>query len=326
MKVLVVGGAGYIGSHTVRALQNAGHAVIVFDNLSAGQKGEQHAHVFKGDIRNRKDLEEVFSDKNFDAVVHFAAKIEVKESMIDPGLYYENNVLGTINILEAMRKHNVKTIVFSSTAAVYGMVEKVPVTEDDPKAPINTYGMSKLMVETIIKDYHRSYGLNAVILRYFNAAGASTDGTMGEMHDPESHLIPIMINKFLKDEALTVNGTDYPTPDGTAVRDYVHVQDLAQAHVLALEYADFEKAFNYFNIGTGTGYSIKQVIDTLQKITGKEVKVEYGPRREGDPAQLVASSDKIRKVLGWEPQYSSLETIVQTAYQWHKKLHNFNSK
>ncbi len=321
MKVLVIGGAGYIGSHTVKALQNAGHAVIVFDNFSAGHdKNTEHPHMFEGDIRNRRHLDEILVDKKFDALMHFAAKIEVKESMIDPGLYYENNVLGTINILEAMRKHAVKNLVFSSTAAVYGMIETVPVTEDAKLDPINVYGRSKLMVENIIRDYNQAYKMNAVILRYFNAAGAATDGSNGERHDPESHLIPIMINKLLHNEALTVNGQDYPTPDGTAVRDYVHVQDIAQAHVLALEYADFENAFNIFNIGTGTGYSIKQVIETLQKVTGKEIKVEYGPRREGDPAQLVASSEKIRKTLGWEPQYSNLETIIQTAYQWHKKL------
>ncbi|MDQ3099544.1 MAG: UDP-glucose 4-epimerase GalE [bacterium] len=323
MKVLVIGGAGYIGSHTVKALQNAGHSVIVFDNLSAGHhEGSEHrheAHIVKGDIRNRKDLDEIFSGKNFDAVMHFAAKIEVKESMIDPGLFYENNVLGSINILEAMRKHEVKIIIFSSTAAVYGLPEEVPITEETKLSPINTYGDSKLMVEKIIRDYHRSYGLNGVILRYFNAAGASTDGSIGERHDPESHLIPILIKKLLKNESATINGNDYSTPDGTAIRDYVHVQDIAQAHVLALEYADFEKAFNIFNIGTGTGYSIKQVVEALEKVTGKELKVEYGPRREGDPAQLVASSDKIQKTLGWEPQYSGLETIIQTAYQWHKK-------
>lgn len=322
MKVLVIGGAGYIGSHTVKALQNAGHSVIIFDNLSSGHNKEiENVHVVQGDIRSKKDLDQIFNGKNFDAVMHFAAKIEVKESMIDPGAFYENNVLGTINILQEMRNHDIKTIVFSSTAAVYGMPEHIPITEDSKLSPINTYGESKLMVEKIIKDYHRSYGLNGVILRYFNAAGASTDGSNGEMHNPESHLIPIMIKKLLHNEPITINGKDYDTPDGTAIRDYVHVQDIAQAHVLALEYANFEKAFNIFNIGTGNGFSIKQVVEALEKVTGKEMKVEYGPRREGDPSQLVASSEKIRQTLGWEPQYSNIETIIQTAYQWHKK-HN----
>lgn len=319
MKVLVTGGAGYIGSHCVKALANAGHRVIVFDNLSSGHNKENTSHIFKGDLRNRDDLNKVFSATSFDAVMHFAAKIEVKESQIDPGKYYENNVGGTINLLETMRAHKVNTFVFSSTAAVYGNPTEIPLKETSPKEPINTYGQTKLIIEKMLEDYHRAYGLSVVVFRYFNAAGAATDGSIGEMHQPESHLIPILLDKLVKGESFTINGNDYDTPDKTAIRDYVHVTDIAQAHVLGLEFAHFEKPFEIFNIGSGEGFSINQVIDTAEKLTGKKLNVEFGPRREGDPARLIADSSKLREKLGWTPEYSSLETILQTAYHWYKK-------
>jgi UDP-glucose-4-epimerase GalE len=320
MKVLVTGGAGYIGSHAVKALKNSGHQVVVFDNLSKGKREfVKDTALIEGDLRNRHDIDAAFAKSKFESVMHFAAKMEVAEGEADPGLYYENNVLGTINLLESMRHHKVGSIIFSSTAAAYGDAKTIPISEDEPTAPISTYGKTKVMVENILHDFYRSYQMPSVILRYFNAAGASVDGTIGEAHQPESHLIPILINCILHDKVATINGNDYPTPDGTAVRDYIHVMDIAQAHVLALEYAQFEKAHNTFNIGTGHGYSIKQVIETIEQIAGKQLNVKFGPRRVGDQPATYAKVDKIQSTLGWKPQYSDLPTIIQTAYHWHKK-------
>lgn len=323
MKVLVIGGSGYIGSHCVKALINSGHQVIVFDNLSNGHSDKySDSHLFQGDIRNIKDLDSVFKSTNFDAVMHFAAKIEVKESQIDPGLYYENNVLGTINILESMRKHKVNTIVFSSTAAVYGNPTESPIKETAEKKPINTYGKTKLIIEQMLEDYNNAYGLSAVIFRYFNASGAATDGSIGESHKPESHLIPILLDKLLNAKEFIINGNDFDTPDKTAIRDYVHVMDIAKAHVLGLEYAHFERPYQIFNIGSGEGFSIKQVIEQAEKLTGKELNVQFGPRRDGDPARLIADSTKLRDILAWNPEYSTLDTILQTALHWYKKTHD----
>jgi len=323
MKVLVIGGSGYIGSHCVKALINSGHQVIVFDNLSNGHSDKySDSHLFQGDIRNIKDLDSVFKSTNFDAVMHFAAKIEVKESQIDPGLYYENNVLGTINILESMRKHKVNTIVFSSTAAVYGNPTESPIKETAEKKPINIYGKTKLIIEQMLEDYNNAYGLSAVIFRYFNASGAATDGSIGESHKPESHLIPILLDKLLNAKEFIINGNDFDTPDKTAIRDYVHVMDIAKAHVLGLEYAHFERPYQIFNIGSGEGFSIKQVIEQAEKLTGKELNVQFGPRRDGDPARLIADSTKLRDILAWNPEYSTLDTILQTALHWYKKTHD----
>ncbi len=319
MKVLITGGAGYIGSHTAKAIANAGHQVIIFDNLSNGhEKLINNIHIVKGDIKNKRELEQVFTATDFDAVVHLAAKIDVKESQTDPGIYYENNVFGTINLLETMRSHEVKTIVYSSTAAVYGNTTS-PIKETTPLNPVSTYGKTNAMIEEILHDYHKAYQFSVVTFRYFNAAGASTDGQLGELHKPETHLIPLMIEKITTDQSFTIFGADYETPDKTPVRDFVHVMDIAQAHVLGLEHAHFEKPYEVFNIGSGTGYSVKQIIAAVEKITDKKLKVEQGPRRDGDASILTADIQKIQKMLGWKSEYSELDTILQTALHWYKK-------
>lgn len=319
MKVLVTGGMGYIGSQSVKALLNAGHQVIIFDNLSSGHQIESSAHLFKGDLTQLADIEKVCASTEFDAVMHLAGKIEVSESQTNPDCYYENNVLGTINLLHAIHKYKIKTLVFSSTAAVYADSEKSPLKEDAQVHPINTYSRSKLMVEQMLNDYHNAYGLKVVIFRYFNAAGASTDASMGESHTPESHLIPILIQKMLTKQVFKINGNDFTTPDGTAIRDFVHVMDIAKAHVLGLEYAEFENRYDIFNIGSGKGYSILEVVKALQEITGTEIQTEFGPRRTGESAMLTAAIDKASQVLAWKPEYSSLQTILQTALHWHKR-------
>jgi len=319
MKVLVTGGAGYIGAHTVKALVNSGHQVIVFDNLSSSKALNIDAHLVRGDITKREDLEKVFSATRFDAIMHFAVKTDVQESLSNPGLYYENNILGTINLLETARKHSIKTIVFSSSALVYGGSETAPFKEDAMCSPSSVFGKTMLVVEQILKDYNAAYGLRVVIFRYLSAAGASTDALLGEDHDPENHLVPQLINKMLKKEAFIVNGNDFSTPDGTAIRDITHVLDIAKAHVLGLEYAEFENKYEVFNLGTGQAVSVLDVIKKLEQIAGTEISIEYKEKLPGDLAVITVSIDKVQKVLGWEPQYSSLDTILQTALHWHKK-------
>lgn len=321
MNVLVTGGAGYIGSHTVRALMSQGHTVIVYDNLTKGHKSSvpEGVPLVKGDTGDREKLGKVFADYAIDAVVHFAAFSLVGESATQPSIYYHNNVLNTLVLLDTMLQYNIKKFVFSSTAAVYGEPTQIPITEECIKAPTNVYGTSKLMVEKILESYDRAYGLNYISLRYFNAAGAHPTDNIGEDHTPESHLIPLVLQVALGQRpAIQVFGTDYPTIDGTCIRDYIHVCDLAEAHVLALQALDEGAASNVFNLGNGQGFSVRQVIDVAREVTGHEIPFVEVSRREGDPAVLIASSDKIRKALSWQPRYGDLETIIRTAWEWHR--------
>lgn len=324
--ILVTGGAGYIGSHAVLALQKAGYEVIVLDNLVYGHR-ELVEDVLKvelvvGDISDRTLLDKLFSSRDISAVMHFAAYIAVGESVTDPAKYYRNNVTGTLTLLEAMVAAEVKQLVFSSTCAIYGMPQQVPMTEDHPLAPMSPYATSKRMVEQMLADFGSAYGLESVIFRYFNASGANPEGLLGEDHNPETHLIPLVLLTALgKRESISIFGTDYATPDGTCLRDYIHVSDLADAHVLGLEYLLKDGKSEVFNLGNGNGFSVKQVIETARVVTGKEIKAVERERRAGDPPALVGSSDKARKILGWSPQYSDLSKIIAHAWQWHQKRH-----
>lgn len=319
MKILVVGGAGYIGSHMVYELLENGYDPIIFDNLSTGhQLAIPAVRLVKGDLADKHALNLLFSEYSFDAVMHFASSIQVGESVSNPLKYYQNNVANTLNLLEAMELANVRRIVFSSTAAVYGNPVEIPVTELSLLQPENPYGRSKLMVENILADCSRAWGLKSAILRYFNAAGAHPSGKIGEDHEPESHLIPLILQVALgKRKSITINGSDYNTPDGTCIRDYIHVCDLARAHTLALQALMDNNNNMIYNLGNGLGYSIKDVLDVCRKITGHSISEEYGERRDGDPAILVASSQKIMSDLCWNPKYGSLEDIVSSAWKWH---------
>ncbi len=320
MKILVTGGAGYIGSHTAKALKSEGHTPVVVDNLTYGHKwAVQWGEFYQEDITNTAKLVEILKKEKIEAVLHFAAFAYVGESVKDPLKYYQNNVLGTLSLLEAMRLADVSKIIFSSTCATYGIPDKSPIEENFSQAPINPYGRSKLMSEMILKDYVRAHGFSATSLRYFNASGADRDLQIGEDHNPETHLIPLAIEAtHEKDKQLTVFGRDYPTPDGTCIRDYIHVNDLAAAHVLALKYLK-EKEFATYNLGTGQGFSVQQVIEQIQKTTGKKVNFKNGSRREGDPPILVASGSKAKTELNWSPSESSLHNIVETANAWYLK-------
>ncbi len=318
MKVLVTGGAGYIGSHVVKALGEKGHEVLVVDNLSKGHKeAVLYGKLVVADLEDKSTLDVIFREFKPDAVMHFAAFIEVGESVREPLKYYRNNTVSTINLLEVMLKNDVSRFIFSSTAAVYGNPEKIPIPETELLKPINPYGQSKAFVERILQDFYSSYGLRYVSLRYFNAAGAEPEGRIGESHNPETHLIPLVL-KTAKGErkSIKIFGTDYPTPDGTAIRDYIHVLDLADAHILALEYLLEGKESSVFNLGYGLGYSVKEVIETAKKVTGIDFLVEEAERRPGDPPVLVADNAKIKKVLKWEPKYDDLEFIIKTAWNW----------
>ena len=319
--ILIVGGAGYIGSHVNKLLNKNGYETVVFDNLEKGHReAVKWGTLEVGDLGNIEEIEAVFNKYPIEAVFDFASYIEVGESVKDPEKYYLNNVKNTLNLLSVMRKHNVNKIIFSSTAAVFGMPERVPISEDDAKQPINPYGKTKLMVENIFKDYDAAYGLRFVAFRYFNACGADKDGEIGEWHEPESHLIPILLEVAQgKREFFQLNGTDYATEDGTCIRDYVHVEDLAQAHLLGLKHLLDGGESKFYNLGSGKGYSNKQVMETAKEVTGVEFKVVYGPRREGDPDKLLASSEKIKQELGWEPKYTDLKEIIQTAWNWQQK-------
>jgi UDP-glucose 4-epimerase len=324
--ILVVGGAGYIGSHAVLALKQAGYEVVIFDNLEYGHRElvdrVLDVELVIGDTRDPAALASLFSTHKIDAVMHFAAYIAVGESVTEPGMYYANNVVGTLNLLEAMRSAKIDKFVFSSTCAVYGVPKFTPLVEDHPFAPISPYATSKLMVENILADFDRAYGLRSVRFRYFNAAGADPSGRLGEDHSPETHLIPlVLLTAMGKREHISVYGTDYPTPDGTCIRDYVHVQDLATAHVLGLKHLLAGGDSQIFNLGNGNGFSVKEVIETAKQVTGKEIKVVYGDRREGDPPILVGSSDRVRQVLGWQPEYPGLAEIIAHAWQWHQVRH-----
>ncbi|KYC36489.1 UDP-glucose 4-epimerase [Scytonema hofmannii PCC 7110] len=324
--ILVTGGAGYIGSHTVLALKLAGFDVIVLDNLVYGHRDlvEQVLRVklVQGDTNDHALLNDLFKIHEIAAVMHFSAYAYVGESVTDPAKYYRNNVTGTLTLLEAMLEASVKKFVFSSTCATYGVPQVVPITEDHPQNPINPYGATKLMVERILSDFDAAYDFKSVRFRYFNAAGAHPDGLLGEDHNPETHLIPLVLLAALgKRESISVFGTDYPTPDGTCIRDYIHVTDLADAHVLGLEYLLKGGNSEVFNLGNGNGFSVKEVIDTAKKVTGKEIEVVECDRRPGDPPSLIGSGEKARKMLGWNPQYSSLEEIISHSWQWHQKRH-----
>jgi len=319
MKILVTGGAGYIGSHTVAELLRLGHKVVVFDNLVYGHKEAVRCPLVIGDLLHKNEINSVFEKEKFDGVIHFAAYAASGESMQEPAKYFENNLQGGLNLLEAMRKHDIDKIVFSSTAAVYGFSGKLPLVEDGEKKPVSVYGQSKLMFETILEWYNQLFGINSIRLRYFNAAGASLDGSIGEDHKPETHLIPIIIQTALGlREKLIIFGNDYKTKDGTNVRDYVHVLDLANAHIKALKYLFSNKVSEVFNMGTGRGYSNLEVVEMVKKITKIDFPVEIGPRRLGDADALYANNSKIKRVLGWEPKYSELEIIIKTAWKWHK--------
>ena len=321
MAILVCGGAGYIGSHAVHALIEKGEQVVVVDNLQTGHRDALNpkAKFYEGDIRDASVLDKIFTENKVEAVIHFAANSLVGESMEKPLLYFNNNVYGMQVLLEAMVRHGVDKIVFSSTAAVYGEPKRMPIHEDDETCPTNTYGETKLTMEKMMKWVSRADGVRYVSLRYFNAAGALPDGSIGEDHATETHLIPLILQVPMgRREHITVFGDDYPTPDGTCLRDYIHVVDLADAHVLALEYLRKGGASDIFNLGNGQGFSVKEMIAAAEKATGRSIKVEIGARRAGDPAQLIASSEKARSVLGWKPQFTDVEQVIGTAWRWHE--------
>ena len=320
MAILVAGGAGYIGSHMVKDLVEHGQEVVVADNLSTGHRDaiNPNAKFYEGDIRDRKFLDKIFDNEDIEAVVHFAAFSIVPESMSKPLKYFDNNTGGMITLLEAMRDHNIKYIVFSSTAATYGVPEHMPIKETDPQNPINPYGLSKLMMEEMMAWADKAYGIKFVALRYFNVAGAAPDGTIGEDHGPETHLVPIILQVAQgKRKELSIFGDDYNTPDGTNVRDYVHVMDLADAHILAIKYLEAGNESNAFNLGSSTGFSNKQILEAAREVTGEPIPAKIAPRRPGDPDSLVAASDKARNVLGWDPKYDDVHDIIATAWKWH---------
>ena len=322
MAILVCGGAGYIGSHAVVELLARGEEVVVVDNLQTGHAEAltQGAVFYEGDLRDESFLDRVFAENNIEAVMHFAADSLVGESVLEPLKYYDNNVGGAISLLKAMQKHGVKKIVFSSTAAVYGEAKKMPILETTETAPTNTYGETKLAIEKMLKWSEQAYGINYVVLRYFNVAGAHPNGVIGEDHNPETHLIPIILDVALgKRDHISIFGDDYDTPDGTCIRDYIHVLDLVDAHILAIEKLRTHGESGIFNLGNGNGFSVKEVIETSRAVTGKKIPEVVAPRRAGDPAKLVASSEKARQELGWKPQYDSLESMIESAWAWFQK-------
>lgn len=325
MAILVLGGAGYIGSHTVYALIESGRDVAVIDNLQTGFRKAIHpqARFYEVDIRSRAALDHVFQSEDVEGVIHFAACSQVGESMVDPLKYYNNNLYGTMVLLDAMKAHGVDKIVFSSTAAAYGEPERVPILEDDRTAPTNCYGETKLAMEKMMSWVSRAHGLHYIALRYFNACGAHASGAIGEAHDPETHLVPLILQVPAgKREKILVFGDDYPTPDGTCIRDYIHVTDLAQAHILAMDHLLAGGENDVFNLGNGVGFSVQEVIECARRVTGHAIAAEIAPRRAGDPAQLIASSEKAKAVLGWKPAYHELETIIASAWNWHKNHPN----
>ncbi len=321
MKVLVTGGAGYIGSHTCKALSKAGHIPVVYDNLVYGHEwAVKWGALERGDILDRERLDDVIRRHEPQAAIHFAAFTYVGESVANPGKYYRNNVAGSLTLLEAIRDSGIANIVFSSTAAVYGIPKESPINEDLPRQPINPYGESKLAVEHMLRDFHEAHGLNWMALRYFNAAGADPDGEIGEDHDPETHLIPLVLKAITGErDNITVFGTDYDTPDGTCIRDYIHVTDLADAHVRAIEALAAGASSGACNLGNGTGFSVREVIESARKVTGRDVPMKLGERRPGDPAVLVSDATRAQKELGWTPTFRDLNEIVRTAWEWERK-------
>lgn len=318
MKILIAGGAGYIGSHMVKMLLEQGHRVIVFDNLSSGFRDAVLGGTFvQGDLADTEKLDEVFTRLQPEAVMHFASHIQVGESVLHPSKYYLNNFTNTMNLLDAMVKHEVRHFIFSSTAAIFGEPEYVPIDEMHPKKPLNPYGRSKLMVEEVLADYERAYGIKSVCLRYFNAAGADPEGMLGERHEPETHLIPLVLQAVTgKRQCIKVFGRDYPTPDGTCIRDYIHVVDLCSAHLLALRKLIETDVSRQYNLGNGTGFSVQEVIEAAERVTGTKIEVIEGERRAGDPAILVADATLARVELDWHPRYTDLEQIIAHAWQW----------
>ena len=320
MAVLVCGGAGYIGSHTVAELLAGGKEVVIADNLQKGHKDAVlGGKLMVGDLRDSDFMDKVFTENKIDSVIQFAADSLVGESVGDPLKYYNNNVVSTLSLLNAMRKYDVHDIVFSSTAATYGEPKNIPIMETDPTVPTNPYGETKLAVEKALRWCYEAYDIRYTALRYFNAAGAHISGKIGEDHTPETHLIPIILQAALgQRDCITIFGNDYNTDDGTCVRDYIHVTDLANAHILALEKMQKDGKSNIYNLGNGNGFSVKEVVDLARKVTGIDIKAELGDRRPGDPAKLVATSEKAQKELNWQPKYNDLETIIETAWKWHK--------
>lgn len=321
MAILVLGGAGYIGSHTVYELVDYGEEVVIVDNLETGHVEAVHpkAKFYQGDIRNRAFVDRVFEENKIDAVIHFAANSLVGESMTNPLKYYDNNLCGTKVLLDSMVAHRIDKIVFSSTAATYGEPENIPILETDKTCPTNCYGETKLSMEKMFKWTGRAHGLRYVSLRYFNACGAHESGRIGEAHAPETHLIPLILQvPNGKREAITIYGDDYPTPDGTCIRDYIHVTDLAMAHIQAVQYLRAGNPSNIFNLGNSVGFSVKEVIEAARAVTGHPIPAVIEGRRAGDPARLIASSEKAREVLGWNPQHDDLSKIIASAWKWHQ--------
>lgn len=323
MNVLVVGGAGYIGSHAVAMLHEAGYQVVVFDNLTLGHAAAvKQVTLVQGDLRDQSLVEQTLTDHKIDVVMHFAALAEVGTSVRDPASYYQNNVVAALSLLEAMRKTNVKKFIFSSTTATYGEPSKIPIAETTPQNPINPYGFTKLVIERALADYAHAYGFAYAALRYFNAAGASPSGEIGEDHTPESHLIPIVLQVALgQREHITIFGDDYPTEDGTCIRDYVHVDDLASAHMAAIDKLEFGKGI-CVNLGTGRGTSVREIVDACREVTGHEIPTKMGERRAGDPPELIADAGLAKQILGWEAQYTDFRDIVKTAWKWHQSHPN----
>ena len=325
MSILVLGGAGYIGSHTVYELIDNGYDVVIADNLITGHKKAIHpkAKFYEGDIREKSFMDSIFENEKIDAVIHFSAFSLVGESMEKPLKYYNNNMYGTMVVLQSMEEHGVDKIVFSSTAATYGEPERVPILESDKTEPTNTYGETKLSMEKMMKWQDRAKGLRYVALRYFNACGAHVSGLIGEDHSPETHLIPIILQVPNKQrDFITIFGDDYDTPDGTCIRDYVHVTDLARAHILAMKYLFDGGKSDVFNLGSGVGFSVKEIVEAAKKATGLDIAQKIGPRRAGDPAKLIASSRKAKDILGWKPEFDNIDLIIKTAWNWHKNHPN----
>ncbi|GIK16680.1 MAG: UDP-glucose 4-epimerase GalE [Planctomycetota bacterium] len=320
MRLLVTGGAGYVGSHCVRELVRAGHEVVVLDDFSAGHRAaiDSNARWVDGDIADRALLDSLFRVEGFDGVLHFAAFLDVGESVREPLKYFRNNVAGSVVLLEAMRDHGVRRLVFSSTCATYGVPPRVPIVEDMPQVPINPYGRTKLAIEWALRDSAAAWGLGACALRYFNAAGAASDGAIGEDHQPESHLIPLVLQVALGQRPhIGIFGDDYPTPDGTCIRDYIHVEDLAAIHRVAIE-SQLPGLFRAYNVGTGVGCSVREVIDAARQVTGHPIPAVVSPRREGDPPQLFADPSKAKRELGWQAKIRDIRTVLQTAWRWHQ--------
>lgn len=324
MTILITGGAGYIGSITNSVLRKLGHTTVVFDNLSTGHRQAVGTRsLIVGDLKNKADIEGIFSRYQFDTVIHFAALALAPESMERPRDYYINNVIGGLNLLEAMREHHCHAIVFSSSCSVYGTPHKLPVNENAPIHPESVYASSKRMFEEILDWYDELYGIKSVKLRYFNASGAMPDGSLGESHQPETHIIPLALDVVAgKRDVFDIYGNDYPTPDGTCIRDYIHVLDLADAHVKAMEYLKTKHRSDIFNLGVGRGYSNREVVQTIEKVTGMKLPIRYANRRKGDPARIYADNTKAKKILQWEPKHSDLETIISSSWLWHRKHHD----